>query len=310
MEYNHVPVLMDEVLELLDVKAEGVYIDGTLGGGGHTRGIARKLGQSGRLICIDRDEDAIRNAAGLPDEFGGRVIVARENFVNAKALAAEFGYNYIDGALIDLGVSSHQIDTAERGFSYMREGPLDMRMSADSPLTAENIVNTYSRDRLERLFYTYGEERYASIIARAIIKEREEREIHTTTQLNEIIEKAVAHVRTDGGHKAKRVYQALRIEVNDELGIIRPAIESIVSILKPGGRLALITFHSLEDRIVKETFAQLERDCICPPRFPVCVCDKRAEVKILTKKPIIAGDDEIKVNSRSKSAKLRVCEKQ
>ena len=310
MEFSHVPELYDEVIEGLAVKPEGTYADGTLGGAGHSAGICEKLGQNGRLIGIDRDADALRAAAERLKSFTCRISLVKSNYSDIKSVLSRLGVQALDGALLDLGVSSFQLDNPERGFSYMHDAPLDMRMDAGESLTAEDVVNGYAQEKLAEIISSYGEERWAARIAQFIAQERKKKRIKTTYELVDVIKAAVpASARREGPHPAKRTFQALRIEVNDELGHLESALTDFIDVLAPGGRLAVISFHSLEDRIVKETFAKRLDPCTCPPEFPVCVCGKVGDVKKVTGKPITPGDEEIRNNPRARSAKLRVLEK-
>ena len=310
MEFSHVPVLLGEVLEGLDIKQNGIYADGTLGGAGHGKEIASRLGPEGVFIGIDRDRDALDASSERLEGLPCRVELVQSNYSQIKQVLRELGINALDGALLDLGVSSFQLDNPERGFSYMQDAPLDMRMNADDSLTAEDVVNGYSEEELARIIKEYGEERWASRIASFIARERKKTRITGTLQLVEIIKAAVpASARRDGPHPAKRTFQALRIEVNDELGQLKTAVDDFVDVLAPGGRLAIISFHSLEDRIVKECFARRLDPCICPPDLPVCVCGRKPDVRKVTRKPVPASKEELDINPRSRSAKLRVIEK-
>ena len=310
VHFSHRSVLLDECIEGLNIRADGVYVDGTAGGAGHSSVIASHLGEGGRLIALDQDETAVAVASERLSVFGDRATVVRSNFCELASVCDSLGIEAIDGLLLDLGVSSYQLDTAERGFSYQADAPLDMRMDVRNPLTAKRIVNEYSEEDIRRILFEYGEERFSSRIASNIVREREKREIETTGELVEIIKKSIPSAQRDGGHHpAKRSFQALRIEVNAELDVIAPAIRSAVRLLRPGGRVAIITFHSLEDRIVKQTFASLAEGCTCPKSFPVCVCGNKPQVKVLTRKPILPSNEELEVNPRSRSAKLRVAEK-
>lgn len=307
--FVHSSVLLDECIEGLSIRQGGIYVDGTAGGGGHSFEIAGRL-TDGKLIAIDRDEAAIRAAGKRLEPYGDKVLFARNNFSEIAEVCASFGIGQIDGVLLDLGVSSYQLDTPERGFSYMADAELDMRMDRRGSLTAYDVVNTYSVAELRRILFEYGEERFAPKIASAIAAARERSPIKTTGELCEIIKSAMPAAAKNGGHHpAKRSFQAIRIEVNGELDAIEPAIRSAVSLLAPGGRIAIITFHSLEDRIVKQTFADLACGCVCPKDFPVCVCGKRPQVRLVSKKPILPSDEELERNPRSRSAKLRVAEK-
>lgn len=310
MEFNHVSVLLDECIENLNIKPDGVYVDGTLGGAGHSSEIAKRLGENGMLIAFDQDINAITVAKERLKAYEGRVKFVHSNFVNLKDELQKIGVDHIDGILMDLGVSSHQLDERERGFSYMQDADLDMRMDIRNPLTAEYIVNNYSEDELDRIIKLYGEENWSRRIAKFIVELREENHIKTTGELVDIIKRAIPKkARIDGPHPAKRTFQALRIAVNDELDIIDKTIEDAASIMNSKGRICVITFHSLEDRIVKNVYKKLYTDCICPTELPICQCDEERIVKIITRKPIIPTDNEVEVNPRSRSAKLRVAEK-
>lgn len=310
MEFKHVPVMLYECIENLNIKPDGVYVDATLGGGGHSFEIASRLGNGGRLIGIDQDEQAIEAAKKRLAPFGDRIEYVHDNFSNIEDILAGTNADKIDGALIDLGVSSYQLDEAERGFSYMHDAPLDMRMDRRKQKSAYTVINEYSQSELSDIIFKYGEERWAKRISQFIVERRAERPIESTGELCDIIRAAIpAAARAEGGHPAKRTFQAIRIEVNDELAIIKDTITSFVAHLNKKGRLAVITFHSLEDRIVKDVFSDLAQGCKCPKEFPVCVCGGVSEGKIITRKPIVASGDELEANSRSKSAKLRVFEK-
>lgn len=309
MEFKHISVLLEESVKALDIKEDGVYVDGTLGGGGHSYRILAQCPKTA-LIGIDRDPEAIEAAKKRLNEFSGRVTFVNRNFSEIKDILNELGIEFINGAVLDLGVSSYQLDNAGRGFSYMNNAPLDMRMNRSDDLSAYDVINRYSLDELTRIFFEYGEEKWSRRIADFIIREREKKPIETTFELVDIIKAAIPKkARLDGGHPAKRIFQAVRIEVNGELRILETAIKDFIDVLAPGGRLAVITFHSLEDRIVKQTFAALAKGCTCPKEFPVCVCGKKPQIRLLTRKPIEPGKEEIENNSRSKSAKLRVAEK-
>ena len=309
IEFSHRSVLLAECIEALAIRPDGIYVDGTAGGGGHSAAIASHL-ESGCLIAIDQDEAAIEAAGKRLAPFGERAVVVRSNFSELERVVHEQGYEQIDGLLLDLGVSSYQLDTAERGFSYSADAPLDMRMDKRKALTAYEVVNTYSEAALKKILYDYGEERFAPSIAAAIVRERARKPIETTSELSELIKRSIPPFAREGGHHpAKRSFQAIRIEVNGELAIIEPTIRTAVSLLRPGGRLAIITFHSLEDRPVKQTMADLARGCTCPKEFPVCVCGRKPVVRVITRKPILPSAKELEENPRSRSAKLRVAEK-
>ena len=309
-EFSHYSVLLSECIDALDIKPNGIYVDGTAGGGGHSYEIARHLGEGGRLIAIDQDEDAIAAATKRLSEFSDRVTVVRNNFSSLADVCAELGIDKIDGFLIDAGVSSFQLDCAERGFSYSADAPLDMRMDKRNSLTAKTVVNEYSEAELKKILFEYGEERFSPGIAAAIVRARQSAPIETTAQLSDIIRGAIpAFAREGGHHPAKRSFQAIRIEVNRELDVIEPAIRAAEKLMRRGGRIAVITFHSLEDRIVKQTFADLASGCTCPRSFPICVCGKKPTVKTVNKKPILPSAKELEENPRSRSAKLRVAEK-
>ncbi len=310
MEFSHIPVLFNEVIENLNIKEDGVYFDGTLGGGGHSEGILKRLGPTGRLIATDQDRDAIESTRERLKEYSDRLTIVKSNFVNIDTVLKDLGVDRVDGILLDLGVSSYQFDNAERGFSYRNDAPLDMRMDRDTGVTAADIVNDYSEEELARIIREYGEEPFAGRIARAIANAREKSRIETTFQLNEIIKEALpAKVKSKKGHPAKQTYQAIRIELNHELEVLSEALDKMINLLLPGGRLCIITFHSLEDRMVKNKFRVAMNPCICPPDFPVCVCGRKSKGKVVTRKPIVADDTELQENSRAKSAKLRVFEK-
>ena len=307
--FSHRSVLLDECIEALDIKAEGTYIDGTAGGGGHSFEIAKRL-SGGRLIAIDQDEAAIAAAGKRLAVYGERVQLVRSNFSEIADVCDRLELGGIDGLLLDLGVSSYQLDTAERGFSYQADAPLDMRMDKRRTLSAYDVVNSYDEAEIKRILFEYGEERYSASIAAAIVRERQKKPIETTLALSDLIRSAIpAHAREGGHHPAKRSFQAIRIEVNGELDVIAPAIRAAVARLNKGGRVAIITFHSLEDRIVKQTFASLAQGCTCPKDFPICVCGNKPTVKIITRKPILPSAQELEENPRSRSAKLRVAEK-
>ena len=308
-QFHHVSVLLEECLEALDIKPDGIYVDGTLGGAGHSSRIAARL-KTGRLIGIDRDPVALKAAGERLEPYKNNVTLVHSNFCEIAQVLKQQGISGVDGILLDLGVSSPQLDDATRGFSYMADAPLDMRMNAGDPLSARDVVNTWSQEELRRILYVYGEERYAPQIASAICRRREQAPIETTLQLVDVIRSAMpASALREKQHPAKRSFQAIRIAVNDELGSVEKVMRDAIPLLNPGGRLAVITFHSLEDRIVKTSMAEAAKGCVCPPEFPVCVCGKKPQVKLISRKPIIAGDTELEENPRSRSAKLRVCQK-
>ncbi len=303
--FNHYSVLLKECIEYLQIDPNKTYVDCTCGGGGHSLEIAKRL-QQGHLISIDQDADAIAYASQRLQDYQDRVTFVHDNFSNYKNIVAA---RSIGGALIDLGVSSYQLDTPERGFSYLNDAPLDMRMNQDDPFTAYQVVNTYSEEALTSILFQWGEERFSRKIASAIVERRQHEPIKTTLELADLVKSVIPRSNKDSGHPAKRTFQAIRIEVNHELEIISQTLRDIITSLIPGGRLAVITFHSLEDRIVKQTFADLAKGCICPPKYPVCVCNNTPKGKSITKKPILPSEQELKENSRSHSAKLRVFEK-
>ena len=309
MEFKHKSVLLDETIEALNIKPDGIYLDGTLGGGGHSYEICRRLGDGGRLIGIDQDEAAIEAAGKRLAEFGDKVTIIRNNYRNAREALAQIGVDKVDGIVLDLGVSSYQLDTVERGFTYKYDTPLDMRMDQRQKLTARDIVNTYSEQELYHIIRDYGEDQFAKNIAKHIVQARADKPIETTFELNEIIKAAVPAKMRQNGHPSKQTFQAIRIECNQELEVLKKALDELIDLLHPGGRFCIITFHSLEDRIVKNAFRRNENPCTCPPEFPVCVCGKVSKGKVITRKPILPGAEELEVNSRSKSAKLRVFEK-
>jgi 16S rRNA (cytosine1402-N4)-methyltransferase len=310
MEFKHKPVLFDRTLQELKINPNGIYVDGTLGGGGHASGICKQLGKEGWFVGIDRDMDAIEAGSKRLNEFSCKKSFVQSNYADIKGVLESLEISEIQGALLDLGVSSFQLDNAQRGFSYMQDAPLDMRMCETDPLTAYVVLNQYTKNDLTRIIKAYGEERWASRIAEFIVNARLERPIETTQDLVTIIKKAIpAAARRDGPHPAKRTFQAIRIEVNDELGLLEQAIEDFVDVLGPGGRMAVITFHSLEDRIVKEVFQRRLNPCTCPKEFPICTCGKVPDLKKITKKPIISDEGELEENPRARSAKLRVIEK-
>lgn len=309
MNFNHKTVLLDESVESLNIDPDGIYVDGTLGGGGHSIEIAKKL-EGGMLIGIDQDNNALTKAKTVLKEYEDKVVFVKDNFRNIKKILFDHNIEGIDGMLLDLGVSSHQLDEDYRGFSYKKDSKLDMRMDISSKFTAWDVVNKYSKEDLIDVLKNYGEERWGDRIAEFICEQRKEKPIDTTLELVEVIKKAVPlGARKEGGHPARKTFQGIRIEVNDELEIIKKTIVDCFSIMKKRGRMSIITFHSLEDRIVKETFKELEKSCICPPKMPICNCGKKKEIKIITKKPIVPSIEELEVNHRARSAKLRVAEK-
>ncbi|MCI6719409.1 MAG: 16S rRNA (cytosine(1402)-N(4))-methyltransferase RsmH [Clostridiales bacterium] len=309
-EFFHISILLAPCLDALRIRPDGVYIDATLGGAGHSRQIADRLTAGGTLLCIDRDDEALQNAETKLAPVRERVRLCKSDFRRLDEVLAREGFSGADGILFDLGVSSPQLDEGYRGFSYMQDAPLDMRMDRQQSLTAYDVVNGWSRDELRRILFEYGEERYAPLIAAAIEREREKKPIETTLELVSIIRSAMpAKALREKQHPAKRSFQAIRIAVNDELGAVAEAMDKAIDVLKPGGRLAVITFHSLEDRIVKTAFQKAAQGCTCPKDFPVCVCGKKPKVKIITRKPIVPDSREVAENARARSAKLRVCEK-
>lgn len=310
MEFSHVPVLLEECIDGLNINPDGIYVDGTLGGAGHSSEICKRLSPNGMLIGIDRDEEALRVSSKRLERFDCKKAFVHGNYSDIKNILRELDIEEIDGALLDLGVSSYQLDNPERGFSYMNDAALDMRMDRSEGMTAYDIVNEYSKDELYRIIKSYGEERWASRIADFIVKARREKPIETTFELVEIIKAAVpASARRNGPHPAKRTFQAIRIEVNDELGGVKRAVDDFIDVLAPKGRLAIISFHSLEDRIVKDAYSERENPCVCPPEIPICVCGKKPEIKKINKKPIVPSESQEDENPRARSAKLRVCEK-
>ncbi len=310
MEFAHRSVLLDEVIENLNIRQDGIYVDGTLGGGGHSCHICERLSESGRLVGIDQDEDAIAAAGKRLLPFSDRVTIVRSNYAEFAQVLDALSIHLVDGILLDLGVSSYQLDEAERGFTYREDVPLDMRMDRRSKKTARDIVNEYSENDLFHIIRDYGEDRFAKSIARHIVRARQSKRIETTFELNEIIRTAIpAKARATGGHPSKRTYQAIRIELNQELKVLEDSLEAMVRRLNPGGRICVITFHSLEDRITKNIFKTCENPCTCPPDFPVCVCGKKSLGHVITRKPILPGERELEENSRAKSAKLRVFER-
>lgn len=309
MDFKHVSVLLNECIEYLNIKKDGIYVDGTMGGAGHSSEIIKRLDSNGQLIGIDQDVNAL-NASKERLKSYKNVKYAHSNFKNIKNVLEDLGVDKVDGILLDLGVSSHQLDVPERGFSYMNDAPLDMRMNKDEAISAKDIVNDYSKEELQRIIWNFGEDRWASRIAEFIVKSREDKPIETTFELVDIIKAAVpASARREGPHPAKRTFQAIRIEVNKEIDILENTILDCLDVLNTSGRLCIITFHSLEDRIVKNTFKNKQNPCTCPPDFPVCICGNKKEVKVISRKPIIPSNLEIKENPRARSAKLRVAEK-
>jgi len=310
MKFHHVPVLLDEVISYLNLQQGGVYVDSTLGGGGHTLEIIKRIQPGGRVIGIDQDPNALAAARKRLEEYAENITFVHSNYYRLKEIVPELNLSKVDGVLFDLGVSSHQLDEGERGFSYMQDAPLDMRMNPEDPVTAEKLVNDLPEDELAKIIKKYGEERWAVRIARFVTEHRNVKPIHTTGELVEIIKKAIpAGARREGPHPAKRTFQALRIAVNDELNRFARTLRDCVDILKPGGRVCVISFHSLEDRITKDVFKEMARECICPPEMPICTCGKEKLLKIITGKPITAGKQELETNPRARSAKLRVAEK-
>lgn len=311
MEFNHTSVLRDETIEELHIRPDGIYVDGTLGGGGHSYEICKRLSKKGRLIGIDQDADAIQAASERLAEFSDRVTIVRSNYSDMAGVLGRLGIDHVDGIVLDLGVSSFQLDTPERGFTYRSEdAPLDMRMDDRQKLTAKDIVNQYSEMELFRIIRDYGEDRFAKNIAKHIVAERTKKPIETTGDLNAIIKAAIPmKVQVTGGHPSKRTFQALRIELNHELDVLQDNLDTMIDLLNPGGRICIITFHSLEDRIVKSNFKKNENPCTCPSNFPVCVCGNKSKGHVVTRKPILPSEEELEVNKRSKSAKLRVFER-
>lgn len=311
MEFKHYSVLLEETIDNLNIRPDGVYVDGTLGGGGHSYQICKRLTDGGKLIGIDQDKDAIAAAGERLKEFEDRVTIVRSNYSNMKNVLQDLGIEKVDGIVLDLGVSSFQLDTPERGFTYRSEdAPLDMRMDDRQKLTAKDIVNEYSEAELFRIIRDYGEDRFAKNIAKHIVAARKDKPIETTGELNRIISGAIPmKVQATGGHPSKRTYQAIRIELNHELDVLKDTLDDMIDLLNEDGRLCIITFHSLEDRIVKSNFKKNENPCTCPSSFPVCVCGKKSKGRVVTRKPILPSEEELEANSRSKSAKLRVFEK-
>ena len=308
MEFIHYSVLLKESVDALEVNENGIYVDGTMGGGGHSYEILSRGAK--RLIGIDRDTDAIEASTKRLSVFEGRFTAVNNNFCNVREVLDGLGVAQIDGAVLDLGVSSYQLDNAQRGFSYMHDAPLDMRMDRSRGISAYDVINTYTEDELTRIFYEYGEEKWSKRIAQFIVERRNRNNIQTTGELAQIIKDAIPKkARIDGSHPAKRVFQAVRIEVNGELRILEDAIRDFISVIRPGGALSVITFHSLEDRIVKKTFAHLAQGCTCPKSFPICVCGNKPQIEVITRKPVLPSAEELNENSRSKSAKLRIAKK-
>ncbi|MEG0370668.1 MAG: 16S rRNA (cytosine(1402)-N(4))-methyltransferase RsmH [Clostridium sp.] len=309
MNFKHVSVLLEECIEGLNIKKDGIYVDGTMGGAGHSSEIIKRLSENGRLIGIDQDTNALKASKERLSDFSN-VEYVHSNFSKIRKVLDDLGIEKVDGILLDLGVSSHQLDVPERGFSYMQDAPLDMRMNMDSEITARNIVNEYSKEELQRIITDFAEERWAARIAEFIVNARQEKELETTFDLVDVIKRAIpAAARRDGPHPAKRTFQAIRIEVNKEIDILENTVRDCIDVLNKDGRVCIITFHSLEDRIVKNTYKEKENPCTCPPIFPICVCGKQKEIKIITRKPIAPSEEELEVNPRSRSAKLRVAKK-
>lgn len=309
MEFKHKSVLLEETIDGLDIKPNGIYVDGTLGGGGHAYEVCKRLTQGGRFIGIDQDEAAIQAASERLHEFEDRVTIIRSNYCNMRQVLKELNIDKVDGILLDLGVSSYQLDTVERGFTYRVDAPLDMRMDQRNPQTAKDIINNYSEFDLYRIIRDFGEDKFAKNIAKHIVKAREEKVIETTEELNEIIRAAIPmKVRMNMGHPSKKTFQALRIELNKELEVLKDTLKDMVELLAPNGRICIITFHSLEDRIVKSIFRNCENPCTCPPSFPICVCGNQSKGRVITRKPIIPTEEEMEENKRSKSSKLRIFE--
>ena len=309
MEFKHKSVLLNETIDGLNIKPDGIYVDGTLGGGGHAYEVCRRLGEKGSIIGIDQDAAAIEAASARLKDFGEKVTIVRSNYCDMKSKLHELGIDKVDGIVLDLGVSSYQLDTAERGFSYREDAPLDMRMDTRQKMTARDIVNDYTEADLYRVIRDYGEDKFAKNIAKHIVQARAVKPVETTAELSEIIRASIPmKFQKKSGHPAKRTFQAIRIELNRELDVLRDSLDDMIDLLNPGGRVCIITFHSLEDRIVKSAFRKNENPCTCPPDFPVCVCGKKSKGSIITKKPILPSEEELEYNSRSKSAKLRIFE--
>lgn len=310
MKFEHVSVLLEETVTQLNIRPDGIYVDGTLGGAGHAYEVCSRLGENGRFIGVDQDEAAIITGRERLEQFGDRVTIVRNNYCNMPTVLKELGIEKVNGIVLDLGVSSYQLDTAERGFSYKEDGPLDMRMDKRQPLTAKDIVNGYSEMELYRIIRDYGEDKFAKNIAKHIVRMRQEKELTTTYELNEAIKAAIPmKIRKNTGHPSKKTFQAIRIELNKELEVLNNTLQDMIDLLDDGGRICVITFHSLEDRIVKSIFRKNENPCTCPPTFPVCMCGKKPTGKVITRKPILPSEEEMEINRRSKSAKLRVFEK-
>lgn len=309
MEFKHKSVLLNETIDGLNIKPDGIYVDGTLGGGGHAYEVCRRLGEKGSIVGIDQDAAAIEAASARLKDFEEKVTIVRSNYCDMKSKLHELGIDKVDGIVLDLGVSSYQLDTAERGFSYREDAPLDMRMDTRQKMTARDIVNDYTEADLYRVIRDYGEDKFAKNIAKHIVQARAMKPVETTAELSEIIRASIPmKFQKKSGHPAKRTFQAIRIELNRELDVLRDSLDDMIDLLNPGGRLCIITFHSLEDRIVKSAFRKNENPCTCPPDFPVCVCGKKSKGSIITKKPILPSEEELEYNSRSKSAKLRIFE--
>lgn len=310
MDFKHVSVLLDETIAGLNIKPDGIYVDGTLGGGGHAYEVLKRLSPKGRLIGIDQDGEALKAAGERLKEFGEQVTFVRDNYCEIERVLKDLNIEKVDGIVLDIGVSSYQLDNLERGFSYKSDAPLDMRMDTRQDLTAADVVNTYSENELFKVIRDYGEDKFAKNIAKHIVLARKDKPFETTKELSEVIKRAIPmKVQAKGGHPAKKTFQAIRIEVNRELTVLKESIDKMIERLNPGGRICIITFHSLEDRIVKTKFRENENPCTCPPNFPVCVCGKQSKGKVITRKPIIPTDNEIKMNTRAKSSKLRIFER-
>ena len=310
MDFKHVSVLLEETIDGLDIKPDGIYVDGTLGGGGHAYEVCKRLSNKGRFIGIDQDGEALEAARKRLSEFEDKTSLVRSNYCEIDTILKDLNVEKVDGIVLDLGVSSYQIDNLERGFSYKSDAPLDMRMDTRQELTAADVVNTYSENELFKIIKDYGEDKFAKNIAKHIVLARKEKPLETTKELSEVIKRAIPmKVQAKGGHPAKKTFQAIRIEVNQELTVLKESIDKMIDLLKPNGRICIITFHSLEDRIVKTKFRENENPCTCPPNFPVCVCGKKSKGKVITRKPIIPSEDEIEENKRAKSSKLRIFER-